>query len=156
VWVISSYHPAVDDPEFAHHGYDSGYLTTRPGTRLQDFFSPGDVDPAVLALEEKDKEVFSLTEYPDGLVSTLPGMSSFLTVPVLEVVGGRDRMVCGVNYVVCASSTTLQAEEAPFFGPAARLRAFVPLGSGHAVNLARNTADYQAAVIDWANSDIGH
>jgi hypothetical protein len=50
----------------------------------------------------------------------------------------------------------LQAEEAPFFAPAARLRAFVLPGSGHALNLARNTADYRAAVIDWANSTVGH
>ncbi len=153
--VIATYHSSANDPEFAGRGMDPGYLTTRPGTRIHDFFDPGDVDPAVLALDEKDKEVFSLTEYPDGMVSTLPGMSNFITAPVLIVVGGRDRMLCGVNYAVCASSATLQSEEAPFFAPAARLRTFVLPGSGHAVNLARNTGDYHSAVIDWANSTVG-
>ncbi|MGF6888721.1 pimeloyl-ACP methyl ester carboxylesterase [Nocardia sp. GAS34] len=153
--VIATYHSATSDPEFAGRGLDPGYLTTRPGTRVHDFFDPGDIDPAVLALDEKDKEVFSLTEYPDGMVSTLPGMSNFITVPVLIVVGARDRMLCGANYASCASSATMQAEEAPFFGPAARLRTFVLPGSGHGVNLARNTQAYHAAVVDWANSTIG-
>lgn len=153
--VIATYHSSSEDPEFAGRGLDPGYLTTRPGTRVHDFYDPGDVDPAVLAQDEKTKEVFSLTEYPDGMVSTLPGMSNFITAPVLIVVGGRDRMLCGVNYATCASTAALHAEEAPFFGPAARLRTFVLPGSGHAVNLARNTADYHAAVVDWANSDVG-
>jgi hypothetical protein len=47
---------------------------------------------------------------------------------------------------------TLRATEAPFFGPAARLRTYVLPGSGHSVNLARNTAEYRAAVIDWVRS----
>jgi pimeloyl-ACP methyl ester carboxylesterase len=154
--VISSYHPAAEDPEFAGRGYDPDYLTTRPGARLHDFFDPGDVDPAVLDRDEQTKEVFSLTEYPDGMTSTLPGMSNFITVPTLVVAGGRDRMVCGADYSSCADTATLQAEEAPFFAPAARMRAFVLPGSGHAVNLARNTTDYQAAVIDWADTMVGH
>jgi pimeloyl-ACP methyl ester carboxylesterase len=153
--VIATYHSSTRDPEFAGRGLDPGYLTTRPGTRMHDFYDPGDVDPAVLALDERDKEVFSLTEYPDGMLSTLPGMSNFITAPVLIVVGGRDRMLCGVNYAVCASSATLQAEEAPFFAPATRLRTFVLPGSGHAVNLARNTVEYHDAVISWANSAVG-
>ncbi|RMI32982.1 alpha/beta hydrolase [Nocardia stercoris] len=154
--VIATYHSSADDPEFAGRGLDPGYLTSRPGTRMHDFFDPGDVDPAVLAMDEQNKEVFSLTEYPDGMLSTLPGMSNFITAPVFIVVGGRDRMLCGIDYATCANSATLQAEEAPFFAPEARLRTFVLPGSGHAVNLARNTTDYQAAVVDWLNSTVGN
>ncbi|MBO0852817.1 MAG: alpha/beta hydrolase [Nocardia sp.] len=153
--VVATYHPAVDEPQFAGRGLDQGYLASRPGTRMHDFYDPADVDPGVLAHDEKTKEVFSLTEYPDGMLSTLPGMSNFINVPVLVTVGSRDRMLCGINYASCANTATLQAEEAPFFAPAARLRTFVLPGSGHALNLARNTVDYQHAVIDWANSTIG-
>ena len=39
--------------------------------------------------------------------------------------------------------------------PEAKLRTFVLPGSGHAVNLARNTADYQAEVVDWMDTTIG-
>ena len=153
--VISTYYQAVADPQFAGRGYDSGYLVTRPGARLQDFFGPDNVDPQVLAIDEATKETFSLTEYPDGLMSTLPGMSSLITAPTLIVNGSLDRLSCGPAYSICADAPALQAAEAPFFSPAARLRTFVLPGSGHSVNLARNTADYHAAVIDWMKSIIG-
>ncbi len=154
IGVISTYYQAVNDPVVGGRTTDSGYLVSRPGTRLHDFFDPADVDPQVLALDEQNKEMFSLTEYPDGLTSTLPGMSSFITAPVLITNGGKDRLACGPNYSVCADSETLRAEESKFFSPAAKLQAYVLPGSGHALNLARNTRDYQAAVIDWMNNYV--
>ncbi len=154
--VVSTYHRAVDDPVFAGHGLDAGYLTTRPGARMHDFFDPGDADPAVVAQDEKTKEIFSLSEYPDGLMSTLPGMSGLISAPVLIVDGGRDRLSCGTGYSACSSAATLKAEEAPYFAPAARLRTFVLPGSGHSVNLARNTGAYHTAVLDWLDSTVGH
>ncbi|WP_245745985.1 alpha/beta hydrolase [Nocardia altamirensis] len=154
IGVISTYYQAANDPVFAGQNLDPGYLTSRPGTRMQDFHGEGNVDPEVLAIDERTKETFSLTEYPDGLTSTLPGMSSLITAPVLIVNGGRDRLSCGTNYSICRDSATLQAAEAPFFGPSAKLQAFVLPGSGHSVNLARNTVAYHRAVIDWMNSTV--
>ncbi len=153
--VIGTYHQAVQDPVFGSRGYDSGYLVTRPGTRADDFFGPDNVDPQVVAIDEATKETFSLTEYPDGLTSTLPGMSNSITAPVMVVNGSLDRLSCGPAYSICTDAATLQAAEAAFFDPAARLRTFVLPGSGHSVNLARNTAQYQAAVIDWMKSIAG-
>ncbi|MEU1961079.1 alpha/beta hydrolase [Nocardia sp. NPDC019304] len=150
--VISTYHQAAEDPAFAGRGYDPGYLATRPGTRAASFFAPETADPDVLAVDEANKEVFSPTEYPDGLTSTIPPMTNFVDVPVLVVNGSLDRLSCGPAYAVCADAETLRATEAPFFGPAARLRTFVLPGSGHSVNLARNTAEYRAAVVDWVRS----
>ncbi|RJO75368.1 alpha/beta hydrolase [Nocardia panacis] len=152
--VIATYHPAVEEARFADRGYDPGYLVSRPGTRLHDFFTPENVEPEVLAQDEANKEVFSLTEYPDGLTSTLPGMSSLITAPVLVVDGGRDRLSCGETYAVCTDTATLYAEEAPYFAPAARLRTFVLPESGHSVNLARNTREYQMAVLDWMRTVV--
>ncbi|WP_239476425.1 alpha/beta hydrolase [Nocardia arizonensis] len=152
--VISTYYPAADDPVFASRGLDSGYLVTRPGTRAHNFYGDGNVDPQVLARDESTKETFSLTEYPDGLTSTLPGMSSLIAAPVLLVNGSVDRLSCGPGYAVCRDSAALHEAEAQFFGPAARLRTFVLPGSGHSVNLARNTVDYQDAVIDWMRTVV--
>ncbi|WP_330178764.1 alpha/beta hydrolase [Nocardia sp. NBC_01503] len=147
--VISSYYPAVADPVFAGRGVDSGYLTTRPGARQFAFYGDGDFDPAVLATDEATKETFSLSEYPDGLLATLPGQSAEINVPIMLAVGSKDRLSCGPNYAICADSATLYAAEAQYYAPAARFRAFVLPGSGHSVNLALNTRDYQTAVIDW-------
>ncbi|MFE3224096.1 alpha/beta hydrolase [Nocardia sp. NPDC059228] len=149
--VISTYYQAVDDPEFAGRGYDPGYLVTRPGTRAADFYGVAP-DPRVVAIDEAGKETFSLTEYPDGLLSTLPGMSSFITAPVLIVDGSRDRMTCGPGFGTCTDTATLDAAERPYFSPAAKLRTFVLPDSGHAINLAPNTADYRAVVLDWMKS----
>ncbi|MFC3961709.1 alpha/beta hydrolase [Nocardia jiangsuensis] len=152
VGVISSYHPASGDPAFAGRNLDDGYLTTRPGTRAAAFYGPETTDPAVLAEDERTKEVFSLTEYPDGLSSTLPPMSNAIDVPVMVVNGSLDRLSCGQGFAACTDTATLLASEAPYFAPAARLRAFVLPGSGHSVNLATNTVEHQRAVIDWLKS----
>ncbi|MEU7767405.1 hypothetical protein AB0B25_20020 [Nocardia sp. NPDC049190] len=125
---------------------------TRPGTRAHDFHAPDDADLDVIAVDESTKDVFAPTEYPDGLTSTIPPMTNLVTAPVLVVNGSLDRLSCGPGYTVCANAETLYVTEAPFFGPAARLRTFVLAGSGHEVNLARNTAEYQAAVVEWAES----
>ncbi|MGW5382261.1 alpha/beta hydrolase [Nocardia sp. NPDC003963] len=149
--IVGTYQPAEQDAAFTGRGYDTGYLTTRPGTRASSFHSPATSDPEVLAVDEATKDVFAATEYPDGLTSTLPPMSTEITVPVL-VVNGSDDVLCSR---VCADTATLHAAETPHFAPAARLRAYVLPGSGHSVNLARNTADYQAAVRDWMRSVAG-
>ena len=83
-------------------------------------------------------------------------MSSEINAPVLIVDGSLDRLSCGTGYSVCRSAATLKAEEAPYFAPAAKLQTFVLPGSGHSVNLARNTGAYQSALIDWLNSTVGH
>ncbi len=152
--VIATYHPAAEDPNFAGKGYDPGYLTTQPGTRAADFFGTG-FDPQVVATDEATKDVFSLSEYPDGLSSTLPAVSNSINVPVMLVDGSLDKMSCGVDFSICRDAATLRSAEAPYFSPAAHLRTYVLPGSGHSVNLAPNTRDYQAAVLDWANSTFG-
>ncbi|AYF79338.1 alpha/beta hydrolase [Nocardia yunnanensis] len=152
--VISTYHPAIEEPEFVGRGYDSSYLVARAGTRAANFYGVG-YDPQVVALDEATKEAFSLTEYPDGLLTTLPGESSLLNIPVLLVDGGRDRLACGPGFGICTDSATLQAAENPYFTPAAKLRTFVLPDSGHAINLAPNTGDYRAVVIDWMKSVTG-
>ncbi|MEU1981172.1 alpha/beta fold hydrolase [Nocardia sp. NPDC019395] len=149
--VISTYQPADRDPAFAGRGYDTGYLTTRPGTRERSFHGAETSDPRVVAVDEATKDVFAATEYPDGLTSTLPPMSTDITAPVLVVNGSAD-VLCSS---VCADTATLQAAETPHFSPAARLRTFVLPGSGHSVNLARNTGEYQAAVREWMASVTG-
>ncbi|MFG2186586.1 alpha/beta hydrolase [Nocardia iowensis] len=146
--IVSTYYPAEQDPKFAGQGYDTGYVTTRPGTRQGNYYGPGAADPEVVAVDEATKEVFSLTEYPDGLTSTLPPTTNNINVPVMVVNGSADRLCLRT----CENTETLAAAEAPYFSPAAKLRAFVLPGSGHSVNLAPNTAEYQAAVRDWLKS----
>lgn len=63
-------------------------------------------------------------------------------------IGSQDRLSCGAGFSICPDSAALLAAESPYFAPAAGLRTFVLPGSGHSGNLALNTRDYHAAVID--------
>ncbi|MCM6775927.1 alpha/beta hydrolase [Nocardia sp. CDC159] len=150
--VVSTYYPADQDPKFAGRGYDPGYLTTQPGTRAASFHGPTNVDPQAVATDEATKEVFSLSEYPDGLSSTVPPVSHAIDVPVMLVNGSMDKLSCGVDFSICRDAAVLHAAESPYFSPAARLHTYVLPGAGHSVNLAPSTESYQAAVLSWANS----
>lgn len=145
--VAGTFRPAVTDPDRRFSGYDPGYLTTEPGTRADSFAVPG-TDPELLAVDEGQvKDTFSLTEMITGLAATTGPSTRQITAPVLIVNGARDKL-CSV----CADNETLYAAEAPYFGPAARLRTFVLPDAGHALVIARNTGVHQAAVVDWLRS----
>ncbi|MCM6774441.1 alpha/beta hydrolase [Nocardia sp. CDC159] len=147
--AADSFRPAalVDSARFA--GYDLGYLTTTPGSRAKAFFA-ADTDPAVLAGDEENKDVFSPTEFVTAMTSTVLPMAERVHVPVLVANGAQDRLCAAV----CASSDILHAAEAPWYQPESQLQTFVLPDSGHAINLARTTAAYQAAVRDWITSVV--
>ncbi|MFI6041935.1 alpha/beta hydrolase [Nocardia sp. NPDC051321] len=145
--AATTFRPAATDPDPRFAGYDLGYLTTAPGTRERSFAGPG-TDPAVLIADEVHvKDTFTPAEMLTGLTSTVGPMTRQITVPVMIVNGSEDKL-CSV----CASPDALYTAEAPYFAPAARLRAYVLPGSGHALAIAPNTRDYQGAVIEWINS----
>ncbi|NUS45419.1 MAG: alpha/beta fold hydrolase [Mycobacteriaceae bacterium] len=148
--VIAGYRPANTNPMFADKGYDTGYLATPNGTMGSIFHAAGDVEPQVLAVDEANKDVFTPTEYMDGLPITLPGGTAKISARVLVVDGSLDRLCSEV----CKDAATLMAAEAPHFSPATQLRTYVLQGSGHSMNLARNTADYQKAILDWMHAMI--
>ncbi|MFE9577543.1 alpha/beta hydrolase [Nocardia sp. NPDC006044] len=145
--VAETFRPAVTDPDRRFAGHDPGYLTTEPGTRAGSFAVPG-TDTALLAVDESQvKDTFSLTEMITGLAATTGPSTRQIAAPVLIVNGAQDKL-CSV----CATSESLYAAEAPYFGPAARLRTFVLPDAGHALVIARNTGAHQAAVVDWLRS----
>ena len=83
----------MDDPKFAASGLDTGYLTTEPGTRETLFYDPATANPAVVALDEADKDTVTTGEL-DGMITMLaepPAQqpSNQITVPVLVVAGRR-------------------------------------------------------------------
>jgi hypothetical protein len=153
--VVAGFHPAAADPRFAGKGYDLGYLTTRPGTRRDDFYVAGDVDPAVVATDEATKDVVTPTEFADGLLGSLPPLSDVIGVPVIVVDGSGDKLACNSITRNRASAARLKASETPFFRSPGCLSTYLLPGSGHDVNLAVNTPDYQAAVRRWADANIG-
>ena len=152
-------YPAADDPKFANSGLDSGYTTTRPGTREALFYDPATADPAVVALDEADKDTSTVGEL-DGLLSMeseppSEQPSSQITVPVLVVVGANDNIFCaGVTVYNCASAASVRSYEARYYQPAAHLKVVVIPGTGHDLALSTTAPLTDAAMIAWSASVI--
>jgi alpha-beta hydrolase superfamily lysophospholipase len=152
-------YPAVDDPKFADSGLDPGYLTTRPGTREALFYDPATANPAVVALDEADKDTSTVGEL-DGLLSLeseplSEQPSSQINVPVLVVVGADDNIFCtGVTAYNCASAASVQSYESQYYPAAARLRVVVIPDTGHDLALSTTAPFTDAVMIGWSLSAI--
>jgi pimeloyl-ACP methyl ester carboxylesterase len=144
--LLAAMYPADLEPRFA--GLDPGYLTTGPGNRQGLFYVLATTDPKVVAADEATKDAFSTTEAPDGALVTLTTETRNINVPVLMAVGQDDQYMCGAGDD-CSSAASLRASEAPYFTQAAHLQTYVLPGSGHDLNLATNTQQYQQTVITW-------
>jgi pimeloyl-ACP methyl ester carboxylesterase len=155
----SDLYPAADDPKFAGSGLDPGYLTTVPGTRESLFYDPATADPAVVALDETNKDTGTVAEL-GGLLSIVgepPAQqpSAQITVPVLVVVGADDNIFCtGVTAYNCASTASVRGYEAQYYQPAAHLKVAVIPGTGHDLALSTTAPLTDAAMIAWSLSVI--
>jgi hypothetical protein len=152
-------YPATHDPMFAGSGLDAGYLTTVPGTRTELFYSPPDVDPAVIASDEARKDVVPATE----LATCLPVVTSRATlairVPVLDILGSNDFTTCGPNQggtFNCSSGAAVAAHEAPYYSPQAQIHACVVPGSGHDISLALNHQLQVEDAVAWSYTYVSH
>lgn len=153
--IAATFVPAVLDPKFVGKPLDLAYLTTMPGTRWRSLHAPGPYDAAIDALDEATKDVVAPTELVDAaLLGTVTPYTKQVGVPVLTVMAGSDPTFCGLLATDCSSSAALLRAEAPFYGPAARLQAYVLQGYGHALNYAPNAPDLHDVVVRWADRMI--
>jgi pimeloyl-ACP methyl ester carboxylesterase len=152
--VASTLYPANQDPRFKELQLDSGYITTRPGTRTQDFYYVPTSDPQVREMDENTKEVASIYEINTFDVF-FNGISKQIDVPVLDVIGQKDSMGCAPDGTDCSSSATVQKAEAPYFSPAAHLKAIVIPDTGHDLNLQITAPQWYDVVIDWMGQHFG-
>ncbi|MGH7883907.1 MAG: alpha/beta hydrolase [Candidatus Dormibacteraceae bacterium] len=155
--LFLSFQPAPLDPDLDDPGLDVGYLTTKPGTRGEDFYYKATENPKVVDTDEATKDVWSTLEAPDSLgFSVVLSVTHLIKVPVLIANGGADNSICtGAGSGNCASAAAFRAQETPFFSPASCLQTYLLADSGHDVNLATDTPDYQKAAKSWADRFVG-
>lgn len=150
---IGSSLPAQLDPAFSSAALPAGYVTTLPGYR-QRFYSPSNVDPAVVAMDEATKqtgtygEIFTFGEYFQ------PGAVAGVDVPVLAVVGGHDPFFCD-EMLPCTGPGAIVARERDWFTGAPCLEAFVQSGAGHNISLELNNAEGWAAQLSFIDRHVG-
>lgn len=134
--VAGTMYPAGEDPAFTGAALDPGWYTTRPGTRGMVFHAP-EADPAVIAADEKGKDVYAAPHYVAGMaVITDPpevNVSGRITAPVLLVNGDQDLLFCA-GTAACASARDMTEDEAPYFRAAQSFTVRLVPG-GHNVNL---------------------
>jgi len=155
----TDFYPASMDPKFAGRGLDSGWLTTVPGTRATLFYSAGDADPAVIAIDEERKGLVSATELNTGVPLVPTTGTLAIRVPVLDILGSNDLTTCGANpqgqVFDCSSGAAVAAQEAPFYSPETEIHACVIPGSGHDISLALNNRLQVADATRWSNAYVG-
>lgn len=149
--VTAGNYPANMDPKFLAAGLDGGYLTSRPGVRGTSFHSPTS-DPAVVAYDEEQKDLVSLTGLLGFLgargVPAATNISNLVTVPVLVVNGQQDAIFCYQPAVWnCADAALVTANEAPYYSHAAAFSVVTIVDSGHDLTL-HPSADTSYGVIN--------
>ncbi|MCP3802379.1 alpha/beta hydrolase [Allokutzneria sp. A3M-2-11 16] len=155
VKVVASMYPAALDPQLRGRNHDPTYLTTQPGKRKELFHDPGQVDPGVVAVDERTKDVFAATEAADavGVAVVLP-YSARITAPVLLVLGGSDPLLCGLAATNCTSAQTVLASERPYYAGSPCVSAYLQPGAGHDVNLHPLAPQYQQRVRTWVDQVV--
>jgi pimeloyl-ACP methyl ester carboxylesterase len=156
-------YPAVFDPKFAGSGLDTGYLTTKPGTRGSSFYYPATADPGVIAADEANKNTVTVPELvaTNSIIGVPPGLppgqqpSAQITVPVLSVVGENDNLFCaGVTVYDCSKPQTVQSFESQFYSTDAHLKVVVIPATGHDLALSITAPLTDAVMIGWALSVV--
>ncbi|HEX3641310.1 MAG TPA: alpha/beta hydrolase, partial [Ktedonobacteraceae bacterium] len=148
--VVPSFYPAQLDPRFAGKGLDTGYLTTRQGTRGNDFYYVPEADPQAIATDEATKETVTSGELASFAPPFINGISERITVPVFVVMGQQDNLFCAPLATNCSSNATLQQAEAPFYAPQAQLQVAIIPNAGHDINLHLAAPTWFAASTTWA------
>lgn len=148
--IGSALYPAENDPRFISSGLPSGYLTTRPGTRLGLFFHSGAADPAVINADEATKQTSTLAERTTLGAARDTAVTHAIRVPILLTVGQNDGLDCNAGLgLSCATATAVLARETAHYSPQACLSAFVVPDAGHATNLHRNAHLAYDYTNDW-------
>jgi pimeloyl-ACP methyl ester carboxylesterase len=109
-------HPAPLDPKFT--GFtDFGYLTSIPGTREQWIYNAGFVEPAMIAADEAEKDMFAMGvgAYWGAIEQDFTSLG--ITAPVYIITGSEDQAFCGED-IDCHDPGALAAHEAPYFSTA--------------------------------------
>jgi pimeloyl-ACP methyl ester carboxylesterase len=145
--VVPALHPAAEDPVLGPDQPD-GYLTTRPGARSELYEHAGAVDEELAKWHEETKTTVTLGEGMTLEEIYAPDAAAAVTVPVLVVIGARDRLFGG-GAVDPAAPWAVRGFESSFYCAAPVVEAIVVPDAGHALNVHRDAADWYAAAARW-------
>lgn len=139
-------HPAAEDPKFANDpSIPAGYNTTRPGLRLLWYYA-FNADERIFEADEQTKDAMPGADSGGFVEELLDGtFARQVDVPVLDLVGSRDRDFC-------TPPDCPEAEnEASFYPASPDFEIVVRPRTGHVLNLHLNAAKTTALIRRWAD-----
>ncbi|MEV0589089.1 alpha/beta hydrolase [Nonomuraea sp. NPDC050310] len=128
---------------------DYGYVTVRDEQRPALMYHRPAADPEVIARDSATKETNTISELMTIGDAAAPGVSEAVSVPVLFVVGDRDRLICAADANDCSSPVALVRDQRPYYPGAPRVDAVVLDDVGHAINLHRRAPMAYIRMLDW-------
>jgi len=154
--VGAALYPANQDPRFAGKKLDSGYLTTTPTGRQASFYSSS-ADPAVVARDNKYKDIVSATFFggyiADRAVPAGNNLSNTIKVPVLLIDGQQDAVFCFTpDGLDCTNQAGVQANEAPYYTGAKSLTVNTVPNTGHDLTLHPSANQSFAMINQWVKT----
>jgi pimeloyl-ACP methyl ester carboxylesterase len=139
---------------FAGRILDPTYVISKPDSRIDFFYTVSNTDPAVVAVDELNRETTNL-----GEVITMPKyfkeQSKALTIPAFTLIGEDDFVVCGGD-VECTDRDALIAFESAFFPPASCHEIVVLEDTNHNANLHLNAPGNFRLMLDWIDRRVGN
>lgn len=154
--LVGASHPAAANDRLRKQvpKNDPTYLTSRPGTRGDLFYAPGDSNSKVIKRDEETKQTATVGQLSTTPEYIVPTVTRSIDKPSLVVLGQQDKFFCagagGAALESCASSKALHDSESSFWSPEAEMQAYVLPKSGHSVNLANNAEKWYQRAIDWS------
>lgn len=100
-----------------------------------------------------EKEVRATSSFVEGATfATFPinNADRDLNIPVLTLVGGHDKIFCGMAAADCTSSEKMLEHERGYYGPGADVRAQVFPSAGHDLTLERSSPQVTAAMLRFS------
>lgn len=170
-----------DDPVFSQRISDCGYLIDAIGFKGPLYYDEPNAAPGMLSGPDWEVNVLrdvasqylvaasapflGILVYPDptkpgGLgvqaipVDPLTSPSQNLRKPTLLVVGENDPIFCGGPEGYVCDEPTILAFEAPYYANAPVFDVFVPLDTGHPINLHLNAASSMDVQHEWVLDNI--
>lgn len=143
---------ATLDPKFAGQPFD-GYLTTRPGIRGPVFYLPEGSSSAVVAEDERTKDIVSPTLRSTAVAQrstpAVSNVSNQINAPVYTIIGTNDILLCGTP-LDCTSRAAVEANEIPYYTSARSLTVRVMPVTGHDLALHYSAPLTSLAINTWA------
>ena len=148
---LASQRPAKQDPLLK--GYPAGYLTLLKEQRKQYFYNPDNTDPKIYDLDNQYKGTGTIGEFGALTEGLIPNYARKIKVPMLIVIGEKDRIFCSALFP-CKDPKQILKREKPIYSSTKKLEVFVVPNAGHNFNYEKTAPEFYKKAKEWLVQNI--